>query len=286
MSVKFAYVCDSGADLSVEEAEKLGIYVIRMPISIGKNTYMEGIDITNEQLIQALKEGKMAKTSQPILGDIVKKWDELLEQYDGIFYIPLGKDFSNTCMTAYNLSQQEPYSGRVFVVQSNFIAYPIVKYLLWAKEQIEAGNSPAVVKQIIETEGRIDACVIPENLEILKRGGRVSPAVAAMASLLKIQPVLWLDDQGVSPLAKVRTLKKAYHKGVEAVSQNVDADEYEWMIIDADNRAMSNELLPILQKAIGSNPIEQHIFNAIILSHAGPGTIGFGRIKKLYIKNN
>ena len=281
MSKNFAYLCDSGADLSEFEAKQLNIEVIRMPIVIDNETYVEGIDITNEELIENLNNGKLVKTSQPILGDVLKVWDRLLEQYDGIFYIPLGKEYSNTCQTAMTISQEEPYKGRVYVVESCFIAYPIVKYLVWAREQIEAGYDPQKVKEKIETEGSLDACVIPENLEILKRGGRVSPAVCAMAGLLKIQPLFWLDKEGIVPLCKVRTLAKAYKKGILSVTENADPELYDWMIIDADNRKMSDELLPMLKEATNNAPIEQHIFNAIILSHAGPGTIGFGRLKKL-----
>ena len=281
----FGYLCDSGADLSEKEAKELNIEVIRMPIAIGDKTYLEGIDITNKEIIQNLQEGKMVKTSQPILGDIVKKWDEMLEEYDGIFYIPLGSPYSNTCQTALSLSQEESYKGRVFVVDSTFISYPIVTYLLWARKQIENGYDPKKVKEKIDQEGRIDACVIPKDLEIIKRGGRISPTVAAMAGLLKIIPLLWLDQNGIAPLAKVRTLKKAYKRGIQAVSENVNPDEYEWMIIDAENRDMSNELLPLLQEQIHSKCVGQHIFNAIILSHAGPGTIGFGRVKKLKMES-
>lgn len=281
MSKKTAYLVDSGADLSEEEAKELDIYVLRMPIQIDDKTYLEGIEISNEELIQAINNGKTPKTSQPILGDTVIMWDKLLMEYDQILYIPLGKTFSHATETAIILANDERYKGKVFVVNSTFIAYPIVKYILWAREQIENGQSIEEVCKKIGEEGRIDACVIPENLEIIKRGGRISPAAASMANLLNIRPVLWLDKDGVFPLAKVHTLKKAYRKGVEAVSDNVNPNEYEWMIIDADNRAMSDELMPVLQEAIGNQKIEQHIFNATILSHAGPGTIGFGRIKKL-----
>ena len=281
MIMKTAYMVDSGADLSVEEAKRLGIYVLRMPIQIDDKTYIEGVDISNEELIKVIKEGGMPKTSQPILGDIIKLWDEILSEYDQILYIPLGRVWSHTTETAKMLVEDERYEGKVFVVEADFIAYPIVSYVLWAREQIENGHSIAEVCQKISEEGKIEACVIPENLEIIKRGGRISPTVASMANLLNILPVLWLDEKGVAPLAKVHTLKKAYRKGVEAVSTNVNPEDYYWMIIDADNRAMSDELLPLLSEAISGEKVEQHVFNATILSHSGPGTIGFGRVKKL-----
>ena len=285
MKKEFAYLCDSGADIGVDEARNLQIEVIRMPITIDHKTYMEGTEISNRSIIKNLNEGKMVMTSQPILGDVVKKWDELLEQYENIFYIPLGKAYSNTSQTAQSLAQEEPYKGHVYVVDSTFISYPIVTYLLWAREQIEKGYAPQLVKEKIEKEGNMEACVIPKDLEIIKRGGRISPTVAAMAGLLKIIPLLWLDNEGIKPLSKVRTLNKAYKKGIESVTEGANSTEYTWMIIDADNRQMSDELLPLLKEKVDNEEVQQHIFNAIILSHAGPGTIGFGKIKKLKMED-
>ena len=110
----------------------------------------------------------------------------------------------------------------------------------------------------------------------------ITPAAAAMAGLLKIQPLLWLDENGIDQLAKVRTLKKAYMKGLESILEGVEnVDDYDYMIIDANNREVSNQFLPTLKEVTHQDYIEQRHFNAIILSHTGPGTIAFGRIKKL-----
>lgn len=279
---KIAFMCDSAADITVAEAEKLNIHVLRMPISIDSKTYTEGIDISIEDIIDALNTGKKVKTSQPVLGDILTMWDSLLEEYDEVFYVPMAKSLSGTCANALNLSQQDSYKNRVFVLDSTYIAYPVVNLLVWAREQTEAGHSLSEIKHKIEAEGGMQAVLIPENLETLKNGGRITPAAAAMAGLLKIQPLLWLDENGIDQLGKVRTLKKAYNKGLEAILDGVDnTDDYYWMIIDANNRAISDEFLPMLKEATHQDHIEQRVFNAIILSHTGPGTLAFGRIKKL-----
>ena len=279
---KIAYMCDSAADISVAEAEKLNIHVLRMPISIDSKTYTEGVDVTIEDIINALNAGKSVKTSQPVLGDIINMWDTLLEEYDEIFYVPMAKSLSGTCANAINLSHEEPYENKVFVLDSTYIAYPVVNLLLWSRQQAKAGHSILEIKNKIETEGGMQAVLIPENLETLKNGGRITPAAAAMAGLLKIQPLLWLDENGIDQLAKVRTLKKAYMKGLESILEGVEnVDGYDYMIIDANNREVSNQFLPALKEVTHQDYIEQRHFNAIILSHTGPGTIAFGRIKKL-----
>ena len=280
---KIAFMCDSAADLTVEEARKLNIHVLRMPLSIDGKSYTEGVDISIEQICDAIQNQIPVKTSQPVLGDILTMWDSLLEEYDEIFYVPMMKALSGTCMNAINLSKEEPYAGRVFVLDSDYIAYPVVNLLVWAREQVSLGHSLAEIKEKIEKDGGMYAVLIPENLETLKQGGRITPAAAAMASLLKIQPMLWLDENGIDQLGKVRTLKKAYTKGIEALIKDVDNfDDYYWMVIDACNMKMSDEFVPLLKEAAHQDVIEQHHFNAVILSHTGPGTLAFGRIKKLH----
>ena len=279
---KIAFMCDSAADLTQSEAERLDIHVVRMPLTIDSQSYTEGIDIQLEEIVHALKAGKIVKTSQPVLGDILSMWDSLLENNDEVFYVPMSKALSSTCVNAINLSNQEPYKGRVFVLDSNYIAYPVVHLLQWARKQTENGYSLPEIKNKIEKDGGMQAILIPENLETLKNGGRITPAAAAMAGLLKIQPLLWLDENGIDKLGKVRTLKKAYEKGIEAILKGVkDVNDYYWMIIDADNRKTSDEFLPLLKEATHQDHIEQKQFNAVILSHTGPGTLAFGRIKKL-----
>jgi len=144
----------------------------------------------------------------------------------------------------------------------------------------EKGYTCAQAKEKIEQEGELFAILIPETLTALKNGGRISPAAAALAGLLKIQPLLKVEHGAIDLVDKVRTLKKAYKEGIEVVLKDIDPEEYDWMIIDAYNRTVSDELKAALEEACG-RPVEQRIFKSVIMSHTGPGTIGFGRIKKI-----
>lgn len=275
---KIALMCDSSADITKEQAEKLDIHVIRMPISINGKEFIEEETIFDQDIIKALNNGDQVKTAQPILGDLTRMWDKLLETYDEVFYLPLSKALSGTCRIAIGLA--EAYNGRVIVVDSEYVCYPAVKMLIAAREMFEKGYTTLQVKAKLEQEGELFAVLIPENLTTLKNGGRISPAAAALAGLLKIQPLLKVEHGAIDLVDKVRTLKKAYKEGISYVTKDIDPDAYDWMIIDADNRSVSDELKKQLEEVV-KLPVEQHVFKAVIMSHAGPGTIGFGRIKKI-----
>lgn len=275
---KIALLCDSSADITKEEAKRLDIHVIRMPIVIDGKEYIEEETVFDQDIIEALNAGKQVKTAQPVIGDMVKTWKRLLETYDEVFYIPLSKALSGTCHVAIGLAEE--FEGRVCVVDSEYVCYPVIKQLLIARAMFEKGYSSAEVKQKLETESDMFAILIPENLTALKNGGRITPAAAALAGLLKIQPLLKVEHGGIDLVDKVRTLKKAYKEGIRVVMEGIDPEDYDWMIIDANNRSMSDELKGLLEEATG-RPVEQHIFKAVIMSHTGPGTIGFGRIRKI-----
>ena len=275
---KIALMCDSCADLSPQEANELNIHVVRMPLYVDGQQHIEGITISEDDIVTAMRNQKTVKTSQPVLGDVLSMWDELLKSYDEVFYLPLSKNLSGTCATAISMAEQ--YDGRVTVVDSEFVCYPVITVLKWARELFEQGMGCSEVKEKIETESNLYAVLIPENMDALKNGGRVSPAAAAIAGMLKICPLLCVDHGAIDLAAKVRTLKKAYKQGLSMVTEGVQYEDYHWMIIDSDNREVSNELKTQLEEIVGQE-VEQRTFHAVILSHTGPGTIGFGRIRKM-----
>lgn len=274
---KVAFLCDSAADISKQEAEQLGIHVVRMPLIINGKEYIEEETIDEDQWMTALKNGEKIHTSQPSVGELKRIWDDLLKSHDEILYLPISKELSGTYNNAMLLAKE--YEGKVIVIESRFVCYPIIKMLQIAKEMVNAGYNCLEVKKKLE-EGEMFAILIPENLQTLKNGGRISPAAAALGGLLKIHPLLKVENGAIDVEGKVRTIKKAYQEGVQRVMKDIDPNEYDWMIIDADNREMSDSLKEELE-AILHQPVEQRSFKAIIMSHTGPGTIGFGRIKKI-----
>lgn len=273
-----ALMCDSSADITKEEANRLQIHVLRMPIIINGKEYVEEETIKDEEIIKALNEDCKVTTTQPSLGELTSMWESLLETHDEVFYLPLSKALSGTCRNALALAEQ--YQGKVTVVDSEYVCYPVIIQLQIARDMFEKGYTCAQVKEKLENESNMFAILIPETLTALKNGGRLSPAAAALAGLLKIHPLLKVENGAIDVQDKVRTIAKAYKEGINVVLKDVNPEEYTWLIIDADNRKQSDLLKKDLEEATGQ-PVEQHHFKAVIMSHTGPGTIGFGRIKKL-----
>ena len=271
-------LCDSSADISEAEAKELGIHVLRMPIIIDNETFTEGVDIFDEDILKALKADKKISTTQPSPGSMLALWDELLKEYDQVLYFPLSSGLSSTCANAINFARD--YQGKVVVIDSTFACYPIVCMLLMARDMLGKGYSAEQIKERFEQEANMYAILIPENLNALKNGGRISPAAAKLAGMLKIHPLLTVENGKIDVYDKVRTLSKAYQRGIEAVTKDIDPNNYEWMIIHAYNETECLKLKEQLEKAVNS-PVQVREFKAVIASHTGEGTIGFGRYKKL-----
>lgn len=279
MEKKTALLCDSSADVTEEEAKELGIHVLRMPVIIEGKEYLEGVSVFDSDILEALRAQKKITTTQPSAGEIMRKWEELLQDHDEVFYLPLSRALSGTCANAIRLAK-ERYEGRVTVVDSTFVCYPVIYMLKAAREMLEKGYTCAQIKEKIENEGELFAILIPENLNALKNGGRISPAAAALAGMLKIHPLLKVENGGIDVQDKVCTAAKAYRVGIDCVLKDVDPEDYDWMIIHADNPKVCDQLQSLLEEACG-RPVDRRVFRAVIMAHAGEGTIGFGRIRKL-----
>ena len=135
---KIAFLCDSSADISKEEAEELSIHVIRMPIIIDGVSYTEAETISDHAIIEALNANKKVTTTQPSLGEILAMWKQLLETHDEVFYLPLSRELSGTCRNAIQMAKEEPFLGKVIVVDSTFACFPVVRMLEMAPLQHRA----------------------------------------------------------------------------------------------------------------------------------------------------
>lgn len=275
---KIAILTDSSCEIDEATAQELGLYVLRMPIVIDDVEYRDSIDITLDQLKAKLKEGHFAKTSQTKPGDIIEMYEKLLKEYDGIVYIPLASGLSGTYQTASMLAQN--YDERIAVVDAKYACYPVTKLCLEAKELVARGYDIFEIKKIIEERCGLVATIIPNDINYLKLGGRITPAAASLANLLKIVPVLSLKEGVIDVYDKVRTEKKAIQKGLEPIVDVDNYADYYWMIIHDDRLEEAKALQAQLHEITGQEvTIEK--FGAVILSHTGPGTLAFGRLHKV-----
>ncbi len=219
--MKTAIVTDTNSGISSEEAKALGIFLIPMPVIIDDNTCYEGINLTEEEFYTSLTGGKSVFTSQPSPGDVMDQWDKILESgYDEIVHIPMSSGLSNSCQTAISLSAE--YDGRVQVVDNHRISITMRISAIEALEMAQKGLSALEIKEDLEARGADSSIYIAvDTLEFLKKGGRTTPAAAALGSVLNIKPVLTIQGGKLDAFAKFRGIKKCKLKMVEALQNDL-----------------------------------------------------------------
>lgn len=218
---KVKVMTDTNSGLSVEEGRASGIAVIAMPVIVDEKDYLEGVDITHEQLFEALREGKEVHSSMPSVGELTKRWEELLKEYDEIVYIPMSSGLSGSCATAAQFAKE--YHGRVEVVDNHRISVSLMESVFDALALVEQGLSAKEVKTRLEKNAYESSIYITVNtLENLKKSGRVTPAGAMIATIMNLKPVLTIQGEKLDAFAKTRGMKHAEEKMIEAARKDLE----------------------------------------------------------------
>lgn len=218
---KIAILTDSNSGITQEQAAKLGIYVLPMPFFINGEQYFEGINLTQEEFYQRLKEDADISTSQPSVGEMQDKWNELLKGYDEIVFIPMSSGLSGTCQTATVLAEE--YDGKVQVVNNQRISVTMRQSVLDAKLLAEKGCSAAQIKEVLEREKMQSSIYITlETLKYLKKGGRITPAAAAIGTVLNLKPVLQIQGEKLDAFSKTRGKASAKKIMLKAVDDDLE----------------------------------------------------------------
>ena len=218
---KVAIVTDSNSGITQSEAKEYGVTVMPMPFFINDQTYYEDIDLTQEDFYQKLSEDANISTSMPLVGNVTDTWDALLQDYDEIVHIPMSSGLSGSCETAIMLSQD--YDGRVQVVNNQRISVTQRQSVLDAKELAEKGYSAEAIKEILEREKMESSIyIMVDTLYYLKKGGRITPAAAALGTLLKLKPVLQIQGEKLDAFAKVRGKKQARRTMLKAMKADFE----------------------------------------------------------------
>lgn len=218
---KVAIITDSNSGIRQDEGKKLGINVLPMPFTIDGQTFYEDINLTHSEFFDKLTNGAEVFTSQPLVGDVGKLWDEVLKNYDEIVYIPMSSGLSGSCQTALMLANE--YDGRVQVVDSQRISVTQKWDVFDAIELAKQGKSAKEIKKILETNKLNASIYITVNtLEYLRKGGRITPAVAILGGMMKIKPILQIQGEKLDTFSKSRTMSKATKIMIEAIKKDID----------------------------------------------------------------
>ena len=287
MDKKVVVVTDSNSGITQSEANELGISVVPMPFYIDGTLYYEDIDLTQEQFYQKLTEGGDIKTSMPITGNLMDLWDSLLKEYDEIVYIPMSSGLSSSCSTAAMLA--EDYDGRVVVVDNQRISVTMKLSALEAKKLADMGQSAQQIHDALMSnkfDSRIYITV--DTLEYLKKGGRLTPAVAAIGSLLKIKPVLSIYGAKLDKYAMARTMKQAKQIMIDAIKKDMDEvlhvsdiDEVTISIAHTDNLEAAEKFASELEEEFNTKVDWIDPLSLSVSCHIGPGALACTVTKKL-----
>ena len=220
---KVAIVTDSNSGITQKEGKELGIFVIPMPFMIGENEFFEDINLTQEQFYEKLQGGEDICTSQPNLEQVSQFWDKVLEDYDEIIHIPMSSGLSGSCQSAYMLSQEDKYEDKVFVIDNQRISVTQRQSALDARDLAAKGMSASEIKDIlIRDKFESSIYIMLDTLFYLKKGGRITPAAAAIGTLLKLKPVLTIQGEKLDAFSKARTASIGRDQMINAIKNDIE----------------------------------------------------------------
>lgn len=218
---KTAIVTDSNSGITQAWGEKLGIYVLPMPFMINEETFFEDINLTQKIFYEKLETGADVITSQPSPQSVIKLWKELLTEYDEIVHIPMSSGLSGSCQSAVMLSKD--FDGKVQVVNNQRISVTQRQSALDAKRLAEQGITAAKIKDILEKDKfNTSIYIMLDTLYYLKKGGRITPAAAAIGTILKLKPVLQIQGEKLDAFAKARTSAQGKALMINAIKNDME----------------------------------------------------------------
>ena len=287
---KVAVITDSNSGITQAQAKEMGIFVLPMPFFINDETYFEDISLTQEQFYEMLKGGAEIHTSQPSPESVMQLWDEVLKEYDEIVHIPMSSGLSSSCESAIMLAQD--YDGKVQVVNNQRISVTQRQSALDAKLLVSKGMSAMEIKNLLE-EDKFNSSIyiMLDTLYYLKKGGRITPAAAALGTLLKLKPVLQIQGEKLDAFAKARTTNQGKSIMINAIKKDIETrfggmteDKHIWLEIahTANAEAAEAYKAEILEQFPGYD-IHIDPLSLSVACHIGPGALAFACCKKIEV---
>ncbi|MCH5332468.1 MAG: DegV family protein [Agathobacter sp.] len=284
---KVTVMTDSNSGITQEEAKQLGVAVLPMPFYMDGQMYYEDIDLSQEQFYERLAQGTEIKTSMPLVGDVADAWERALKECDEIVHIPMSSGLSSTCETALVLAQN--YDGRVQVVNNQRISVTMRQSVIDAVQLAGQGHSAEEIKNILEAcKFESSIYIMVDTLEYLKKGGRITPAAAALGTLLKLKPVLQIQGEKLDAFAKARTVKQARSIMIESMKNDfekrfdsADGAKMNLSMAYTYNLEEAESFKEEVQAAFPNNEIVLQPLSLSISCHIGPGALAVACSKKI-----
>lgn len=278
--MKVAIVTDSNSGISMELAKELGVFVVPMPFYINEEVFYEGTTLDHISFFEQLKSDADIKTSMPAPTDVTDLWDEILKTYDEIVHIPMSSGLSSSCQTAIMLS--EDYDDKVVVADNKRISLTQYQATLEALALAESGKTAKEIKEILEKHSHDCTIYITlETLKYLKKGGRITPAAAAIGTLLNIKPILTIQGDKLDAYSKCRGKAQAKKTMIHAVKtdlenrfkENYEKGRFHLGIAYSDNIEEANEWKKEIMEAFPGQDVLVHPMSLSVATHIGCGAL-------------
>ena len=287
---KVAVMTDSNSGITQNEAKETGITVLPMPFIIDGETCYEDISLTQEEFYDKLAQNADVSTSQPSVEDVLKYWDKALEDADELVYIPMSSGLSGSCSTAQMLSRD--YDGKVQVVDNQRISVTQRQSAMDAMELAGRGMNAAQIKEILEQEKlQSSIYIMLDTLTYLKKGGRITPAAAALGTALRLKPVLQIQGEKLDAFAKARTVNQAKTIMMNAIKSDIEKrfggvskdNQIYLQIAHTQNEEAAKVLAQELHEVFPDYPIYIDHLSLSVSCHIGPGSLAIACCKKMSI---
>lgn len=285
---KIAIMTDSNSGITQKEAEVLRIRVLPMPFLIDGETFFEEISLTQEQFYERLAQDVDISTSQPSPEDVTKAWEELLEENESIVYIPMSSGLSGSCQTAIMLA--DDYEGKVQVVDNQRISVTQRQSVLDAIELAEEGKTAVQIKEILEANKfESSIYIMLDTLKYLKKGGRITPAAAALGSALRLKPVLQIQGEKLDAFSIARTKKQGVSKMLAAIEEDIktrfggldNMENIHMEVAHTVNEEAALELVEMIKERFGVETVDMYPLSLSISCHIGAGSLAVACSKRL-----
>lgn len=285
-------ITDSNSGILQKEAEELGIIVVPMPFYINEQEYFEELTISQQKFYQLLATDPDINTSQPSPGYLIDLWNEQLKNCDQIVYIPMSSGLSSSCSSATSLSKD--YNNKVQVIDNTRISVTQRESVYEAIELAKNNKTAEEIKTYLEKTSKTSSIYIMlDTLKYLKRGGRISPAAAALGAMLKIKPILTSRGGKFEKFAMALTPAQGKRKIIMQLKKDLETDfakEYQEgkMVVSVAHTNNEIEALKFKEEILKEFPLLTFRFvNPLSLSvscHIGPGAIAAALSVNNYLK--
>ena len=289
---KIAIVTDSNSGITQKQAKELSVAVLPMPFMIREKTYFEDIDLTQEEFYDMLVGGDDIGTSQPSPESVMNLWKELLQENDEVVHIPMSSGLSGSCQSAIMLSQEPEFEGKVHVVNNQRISVTQRQSVLDAKLLASKGKSGSEIKEFLENDkSNSSIYIMLDTLYYLKKGGRITPAAAALGTILKLKPVLQIQGDKLDAFAKARTTTQGKSIMITAIKNDIinrfgglTEEKGIWLqIAHTHNSEAAEQLKAELSEAFPGYDIHLDPLSLSVACHIGPGALAIACCKKISV---